>query len=612
MKKLSLLLFVSLFLPIAVLNTNCSKSNSFKHFVTCSGNNLMDGKKELRFISFNIPNLLLIEDNMKFEETNPWRLPNEFEIRDALKAIQQIGGQVVRTYAFSVRRADDRPEFPRHVLGVGKFNQDAFQTLDKILQVANEYGIRVIIPFVDNWSWMGGRAEYAGFRGKNKDDFWTNPQIIADFKRTINFVINRTNTVTGIQYKNDKAILAWETGNELQCPFSWTKEIAAYIKSIDSNHLLIDGFQTTVLREESLQDDNIDIVTTHHYEKNPDDMVKHILQSAKIARGKKPYIVGEFGFIPMDGVKKVVNTVVTNHISGALAWSLRFRNRDGGFYWHSEPYGGDLFKAYLWPGFPTGDSYNETDFFKFMREKAFTVQGKTVPLLPIPDPPTLLPIKDISKITWRGSVGAASYIVERAETKKGPRQIVVENVIETNSQYKPLFNDNQAEIGKEYFYRIKAQNESGISEPSNSIGPVMVEHLTLVDEMRDFSLIFHRHGDLSVDNKFARRAKEDMHRLKGNKGSFVVYHLPGVIKSGTIYTFFPHEIKNFKFFLSTDGANFSEISSEKRSYLTGTNDYGYWKPVKYEFKTTANEMFIKIEFTTDAQISSVEINYTNE
>ena len=116
MKKLSLLLFVSLFLPIAVLNTNCSKSNSFKHFVTCSGNNLMDGKKELRFISFNIPNLLLIEDNMKFEETNPWRLPNEFEIRDALKAIQQIGGQVVRTYAFSVRRADDRPEFPRHVL----------------------------------------------------------------------------------------------------------------------------------------------------------------------------------------------------------------------------------------------------------------------------------------------------------------------------------------------------------------------------------------------------------------------------------------------------------------------------------------------------------------
>jgi mannan endo-1,4-beta-mannosidase len=40
---------------------------------------------------------------------------------------------------------------------------------------------------VDNWKWQGGRAEYAGFRGKTKDDFWTDPQLIADFKETIRF-----------------------------------------------------------------------------------------------------------------------------------------------------------------------------------------------------------------------------------------------------------------------------------------------------------------------------------------------------------------------------------------------------------------------------------------
>ena len=48
----------------------------------------------------------------------------------------------------------------------GKFNEDAFRTLDQVLDVANRTGVRLIIPFVDNWSWWGGRAEYAGFRGK--------------------------------------------------------------------------------------------------------------------------------------------------------------------------------------------------------------------------------------------------------------------------------------------------------------------------------------------------------------------------------------------------------------------------------------------------------------
>ncbi len=30
---------------------------------------------------------------------------------------------------------------------------------------------------------------------------------------------------------------------------------------------------------------------------------------------------------------------------------MHFRSRDSGFYWHSEHYGGDLFKSYHWPGF---------------------------------------------------------------------------------------------------------------------------------------------------------------------------------------------------------------------------------------------------------------------
>ena len=194
----------------------------FKYFVTVKGDKLMDGDAELRFISCNVPNLHYIEDYLPFSGTNQWRLPDEFEIRDALVSIKQMGGKVARIYVFSVRKEGDTVEI-FHVEGPGKFNEEAFKTFDKVLQIANEVGIRLIVPFVDNWHWWGGPKEYAAFRGKPKDAFWTDEQLIADFKKTIEFVLNRTNTITGIPYKQDKAILAWETGNEISPPFSWTK-----------------------------------------------------------------------------------------------------------------------------------------------------------------------------------------------------------------------------------------------------------------------------------------------------------------------------------------------------------------------------------------------------
>ena len=61
----------------------------------------------------------------------------------------------------------------RHVEGPGKFNEEAFKAYDKVLQIANKVGIRVIIPLVDNWWWWGGPKEYAAFRGKQKDEFRT-------------------------------------------------------------------------------------------------------------------------------------------------------------------------------------------------------------------------------------------------------------------------------------------------------------------------------------------------------------------------------------------------------------------------------------------------------
>src|ERR1051326_6938174 len=97
MSKLLLMTFV-----IAATAMSILAQNDMSRFITRSGGKLMEGDKEYRFISFNIPNLHLVEDNMTFEATNEWRFPDEFEITDALTTIKQMGGRVARTYVISL------------------------------------------------------------------------------------------------------------------------------------------------------------------------------------------------------------------------------------------------------------------------------------------------------------------------------------------------------------------------------------------------------------------------------------------------------------------------------------------------------------------------------
>ena len=54
---------------------------------------------------------------------------------------------------------------------------------------------------------VGGRAEYAEFRGKPAESFWNDDQVISDFEETIRFTLSRVDTYTGKAYKDDPAIL---------------------------------------------------------------------------------------------------------------------------------------------------------------------------------------------------------------------------------------------------------------------------------------------------------------------------------------------------------------------------------------------------------------------
>jgi len=578
----------------------------FQNFITARGDRLMDGDRPFRFISFNIPNLLLVEDNYPFAQTNAWRLPDQFEITDALATVRQMGGTVVRTYSITVMRGDNPPAQASQVLAPGKFNEEAFVVLDRALQTANEQGVRLVIPLMNNWPWMGGRAEYATFRGKGKNDYWTDPQLIADFKATIKYVLTRTNTLTGVRYCDDKAVLCWETGNELDSPAAWTRDIAAYIKRLDHNHLVMDG-NTSGIRSGSLEIPDVDIVTTHHYSGGRGGMAQTIRNNAAQAKGKKIYLVGEFGFVSTAQMADALQAIRDSSAAGGLLWSLRFHDRDGGFYWHSEPAGGNVFKAFHWPGSSVADEYDEITLMALVRSNAFAIRGLPVPEIPIPAPPKLLPITDAGAISWQGSVGATTYTVERAPQAVGPWTIAGTNVDESAAQYFPQFSDESAPKGK-WFYRVRAKNDSGISEPSNIVGPVKVAQATFVDDLADLKKAGAVQGALTTTLRDSRKAKEDAQRAAGNAGDALIYRLPNRVEGFRVFAFFPSDVADLKFSISADGKNFRDVTAAKENYYAGAGDYDYWKPVLYHAeKTGVNGKFLKIELTGETQIGRVEI-----
>ena len=606
MNRHSLAAFILvLLLPAAIV------SAQFRTFVTVKADRLMDGDQELRFVSFNIPNLHYIEDNQEFTNPSSWRPADEFEIRDALTAIKQLGGKVVRLYTPSVRKSKDDSGITRHVNGPGVFDEEAFRAYDKVLQVANEVGVRVIIPFVDNWWWWGGIADYARFRGKPKETFWTDTVVISDFKKTIAFMVNRVNSYTGVPFKEDRAILGWETGNELEVgTFAWTKEIAAYVKTLDKNHLLIEGTHSQVILDEAIADTNIDVLSTHYY-RPASQMIKLMLDARVKAKGKKPYFVGEFGFMPVDSMRPVLDSAIASGMSGILLWSMRQHNRDGGFYYHGA--------VYRWPGFESGKFWGERDVMRLFRTKAFQISGLSEPPVPAPLPPTLLRIETPYKISWQGSTGASSYIIER-----GSRwllffrrwSVIDSNASDANLGYRPLFADTTAEPGVSYSYRVRAKNASGISEPSESSPAIRAPYRILVDEFENTAKMADRTAGVSfIVGKDASRAKEDWSRVEGKTGDYILYHLPKLITSIHLDAFFTtaqHD-SNVVFYSGTSPGTLVPLHANAEMHDVRSNEYRAFSPVRYTAKAIPPEhRYLKIGLQNGTQLGRLEIGYDPE
>jgi hypothetical protein len=384
------------------------------------------------------------------------------------------------------------------------------------------------------------------------------------------------------------------------------------MKGIDPNHLVIDGRQGQVLREESIEDPNIDLVQTHHDENDPRDMIANIRRSAAMARGRKPYHVGRFGFLTTAGMTAVMDTIIDEGLSGGLVWSLRFHNRDGGFYWHSETHGGGLFKAYHWPGFAISETYDEIRLLREMRRRAFAVRGTRDPERGEPATPTIVAIDSGGLLSWRGSAGASGYDIQRAESLEEPWRTIATGVSDAAVQYRPLYGDRTAVPGQSYWYRVIARNEAGKSPPSAPFGPVTMTHSTLVDELWNDSRIFVSSGALEFRTSQARRFKEDAHGLVGKRGAAVVYRTEWPIIGGRVWAFAESAGNHLVFSLSSDGTDFTPNDLRMDTLPSGeTTAYGYRLPIRYRIDDPPLGMrYLRMEFQgTPIRVTRIELEY---
>jgi hypothetical protein len=612
----------------SISSTADAADKGLAHFITRRGNRLYDGDREFRFMGANMPGLTLPYDyTVRLPER--LHLPTAWEQEDAFKTLDQMNLRVVRLWNLAIRKPDEtNPDGGmtwHYVQGPGQFNDKSFKVIDQALALAHRYGVRVIFDFTaGSGDYWGGIGTYAAHRGKKREEFYTDPQVKADYRATVHYVINRVNTITGVRYRDDKAILAWQFGNEMRTATTeWLAEMAAYIKSLDPNHLVSETRHTP--DNPVVVDPNIDLYTKHYYTNYPKfgpDWQAGCRDALAKLEGQRPFYVGEYGPYIDNKVLTPENVVakhreflefVTNQegMVGALLWSMYFHHQDGGYYWH-QIFTYPAVWAYHWPGFPSAQAQREQEILGDLRAAAFKIQKLSVPPVPIPAPAEMLSATDVPLLSWRGSAGASGYDVQRVASLDGPWSTLAQNVSDADTAYRPLFSDTTAQPGQKYYYRVVARNASGAAAGSNAVA-VDVKRVCLADELQDFSRVKARSEGLRVTNEYNGMYAEYLFRAQGEKDDWVTYEVPRAIRSIRVVAFYA-TVSDLTFQGSADGHQFTDLAVDRVQDDLPSPPGGAAKGrrrtmVTYTCSPAQGQRSLKILWTGPAELDRVEIQY---
>jgi len=317
----------------SVLSRRAADASSFP---SASGTNfIIDGKQQY------------------FAGTNTYWIgfqTNNADVDLVMKNIASSGMKVLRVWGFNDVTSDPGANtvyYQSFINGEAKINTGAngLERLDYVVKSAEEHGIKLIINFVNNWTDYGGMAAYYAFAGiKSNAEWYVNEKAQTQYKAYIKAVVSR--------YSDSPAIFAWELANEPRCNGceldvlnKWVASSAAYVKSLDSAHMVTTGEEGFGLEGDgsypyqfgeggdfnaTCADPNVDFCVYHLYpqswgtDANGEQWGNEWIENhAKVCKALgKPCVLEEFGF--------------SNTCSVELAWettALKTEGTGGDMFW---------------------------------------------------------------------------------------------------------------------------------------------------------------------------------------------------------------------------------------------------------------------------------------
>lgn len=327
-------------LVLSILFLSCQ---SQQNFVKVEGSNFTFNNKPYYFIGTNFWYGAYLGADTNYG--NRKRLLRE------LDHLKEIGISNLRIMAASEESDFSLPLSPPFQYKNGKYNEKLFQGLDFLLAEMGKRNLRAVLVLNNYWDWTGGMSQYVSWttnekvvdptkkNGQTWDDminfssrFYKIEEAQKLYHKYISKLVNRENTITKRLYKNDTAIMSWELANEprplkqgdtaenVKDFSNWIHKTAAFIKSLDSNHLVTTGSEGSKGTLESLdnvyqahESKYIDYTTFHLWPKNwgwykadtPETLGKtkglaaqYIAEHIEISKKlNKPSVLEEFGFV---------------------------------------------------------------------------------------------------------------------------------------------------------------------------------------------------------------------------------------------------------------------------------------------------------------------------
>src|SRR6476620_7428489 len=259
--------------------------------------------------------------------TEEYNYPPMHHIEEVFEATYRLSGNAIRSHTLGHSSGSVNSLRPRD----NNLNANAWDIIDYSYSLANKYNIKLVVPLTDCYKWYNGSyGDFCSTRGIPKRDFWTNRDVRSDFKKYIFDYLNHKNKYTGVLIKDDPVLALIELGNELgnireghdstNIPTKeWLTDISQYVKSIDSNHLILNPADECLGKSDDFSISTLDAHSGHFYWADFNRFNYGVEECRKI---KKPYIVGEY----------------SSYAESNWYAEMEKRNVQGSFFWSLYPH----------------------------------------------------------------------------------------------------------------------------------------------------------------------------------------------------------------------------------------------------------------------------------